>query len=59
MTVGGSALRYVVRSGLWKAVGLAWPREFLQGLLDGDGGAGVAVEMRPEFKVMVTWTVIA
>ena len=45
--VRGSALRYIVRSGLWKAVALAWPREFLQGLFDGDGGVGVCVSRRP------------
>ncbi|RLE75519.1 MAG: hypothetical protein DRJ56_05625, partial [Thermoprotei archaeon] len=52
--VGGSALRCIVKSGLWKAVALAWPREFLQGLFDGDGGVGVAVGRRPEFRVVVT-----
>ena len=51
----GSALRYIVRSGLWRAVGLAWPREFLRGLFDGDGGVGVGVEKRPaQLKVAVT-----
>ncbi len=52
---GRSALRYVARRGLWRAVALAWPREFLQGLFDGDGGVGVAVRRRPvQFIVVVT-----
>jgi len=38
--VRGSALRYIAKSGLWRAVALAWPREFLQGLFDEDGGVG-------------------
>ena len=37
----GSALRYIVRSGLWKVIAYLYPREFLQGLFDGDGGVGV------------------
>ena len=58
MKVRGSALRYIAKSGLWRAVALAWPREFLQGLFDGDGGVevGAAVEGEPRLRATVTLT---
>ena len=55
MKVRGSALRYIAKSGLWRAVALAWPREFLQGLFDEDGGVGVWASPK-RFQVAVTLT---
>lgn len=54
--LGGSPLRYIVKSGLWKLIAWTYSREFLQGLYDGDGGVGVAIISKPEFRVIITLT---
>jgi len=51
----GSALRYIVRSGLWRVVAWLYPREFLQGVFDGDGGVEIGARNNI-FKVVVTLT---
>jgi len=40
--LSGSPLRYIAKTGLWVVVGYCFPREFLRGLFDGDGGAAEA-----------------
>ena len=51
----GSALRYIVRSGLWRVIAYLYPREFLQGLFDGDGGVVIGARNNI-FRVRVTLT---
>jgi len=52
----GATLRYIARNKLWKVVAYAYPKQFLQGLFDGDGGVGVGVRVssRPGFIVQLT-----
>jgi len=52
--VNGSALRYMVKTGLWKVVAYVYTREFLQGLFDGDGYINVSA--KNSFKVVVGYT---
>ena len=56
----GSPLRYIVESGLWKVIAYLFPKEFLQGIFDGDGGVSVCIENRPysgpRFRVQITLT---
>ena len=52
--LGGSALRYIVKSGLWKVIAFLYSKEFLQGLYDGDGGACVSIDrFKPEFQAVI------
>jgi len=52
----GSVLRYIVKSGLWRVIAYLYPKAWLQGLFDGDGGVGVSIGMKKEFRVVVTLT---
>ncbi len=56
----GSPLRYIIESGLWKIIAFLYPKEFLQGIFDGDGGVSVCIENRsrfgPRFRVQITLT---
>jgi len=55
VTLKGSPLRYIIKSGLWKVVAYAYPKEFLQGLFDGDGGISICITKR-QFKVIIFLT---
>ena len=36
-----SAIHYIIKSGLWKALAILCPKAFLKGLFDAEGGVGV------------------
>ena len=44
--ISGTTLRYIVESRLWKVIAFLYPKQFLQGLFDGDGSVGVGVHTR-------------
>lgn len=50
----GSCFRYIYRTGLWKVIGFAYPREFLQGVFDGDGAVTISIHSNPlEFRPVI------
>ncbi len=58
VSLRGTPLLYLVNSRLWKLIAYLYPKEYLQGLFDGDGGVivGVRTKKRFEFEVIVHLT---